>query len=203
VREILPALHHWTAFHRGIGMDVSSYYDASSRALIDPMLPADGGVEAWSGMPDPEVILLTNRHHYRHAGAFVERFGCPVRCHESGLHEFKAGERVEGFAFGDEVAPGVVALDMAAICPDDSVLALHEQGALAFADGIVHYGDGRLGFVPDSLMDGPEDVKRGVRAKSKRLLQEQEFDALLFAHGQPLTSGGRAALREFVESPQA
>ena len=203
MREILPGLYHWTAFHQGIGMDVSSYYDASSRALFDPMLPPDGGVDAFSGMPEPELILLTNRHHYRQSGAFVDRFGCPVRCHESGLHEFKRGEQVEGFAFGDEVAPGVVALDMAAICPDDSVLALREQGALAFADGIVNFGDGGLGFVPDQLMDGPEDVKRGVRAKSKRLLQEQKFDALLFAHGQPVIAGGREALREFVESAQA
>ena len=200
MREILPGLHHWTAFHDGIRMDVSSYYAAPAGALIDPMLPPDVGVDAFSELPQPQVILLTNRHHYRQSAPFADRFGCPVRCHESGLHEFTNGEQVESFAFGDEVAPGVVALDLAAICPDDSVLALGEQGALAFADGIVHYGAGKLGFVPDQFMDGPDDVKRDVRAKAKRLLAEQEFDALLFAHGEPITSGGRKALRSFVES---
>jgi Metallo-beta-lactamase superfamily len=199
VREVLPGLHHWTAFHQGIRMDVSSYYAAGPRALIDPMLPPDGGFDALAGLPEPEVILLTNRHHHRHSGEFAARFGCPVRCHESGLHEFSEGEQVEGFALGEEVAPGVVALDLAAICPDDSVLLLREQGALAFADGVVHFDEGKLGFVPDRYMDGPEEVKRGVRAKAKRLLQEQEFDALLFAHGAPITSGGREALRAFVE----
>jgi glyoxylase-like metal-dependent hydrolase (beta-lactamase superfamily II) len=146
------------------------------------------------------VILLTNRHHYRHGAQFAERFGCPVRCHSSGLHEFTKGEQVDGFEFGDEPAPGVVAIEMATICPDDTVLRLRDHGALAFADAVVHYGDGKLGFVPDRYMDGPEAVKRDTRAAAKRLLEEQEFDVLLFAHGGPITSGGRDALRAFAGS---
>jgi hypothetical protein len=200
VKEILPGLHHWTAFHEGIRIDVSSYYVEPARALIDPMLPPNGGVEELAGLPEPQVILLTNRHHYRHSAAFVERFDCPVRCHESGLHEFKRDDQVEGFSPGDEVAPGVVALELGAICPDDAVLAIGGQGALAFADSIIHWGGGKVGFVPDSLMDGPEDVKRATRAAIKRLLAEQQFDALLFAHGEPIPAGGRKALRSLVES---
>ena len=69
MREILPGLHHWTVFHEGIRSDVSSFYAAGSRALIDPMLPpgvTPDGLEALDGLPEPQVILLTNRHHYRH-----------------------------------------------------------------------------------------------------------------------------------------
>jgi hypothetical protein len=201
VREILPGLHHWTAFHEGIGLDVSSYYVAPARALIDPMLPPDGGADALAGMPEPQVILLSNRHHYRQSADFVERFGCRVRCPESGLHEFKHGEQVEGVAYGDEVAPGIVVLEVGAICPDDSALLIGEQRALAFADGFIHWGRGKVGFVPNGLIgNNPEEVKRGLRASAKRILAEREFDALLFAHGEPIPSGGRDALRTFVES---
>ena len=44
MNEIIPGVWHWTAFHEGIGSDVSSYYVERAAALIDPMLPPD---EAW------------------------------------------------------------------------------------------------------------------------------------------------------------
>jgi hypothetical protein len=197
VQEILPGLYHWTAFRRRIGSDVSSYFVAEPRVLIDPMLP-DEGLDWFRGGREPERIVLTNRHHYRRSGEFVEAFGCAVLCHESGLHEFEDGPEVEGFATGDEVADGIVALEMGAICPDDSVLGIAVgEGALAFADGLIHPGEGKVGFVPDFLMDDPPEVKRGVREACRRLL-DRRFDALLFAHGDPIPSRGRAVLESFV-----
>lgn len=196
MKEILPGLYHWTAFHEGIGMDVSSYYVPDSGVLLDPMLPA-GGID-WFRSNQPEVILLTNRHHYRKSDAFREAFGCPVRCHQSGLHEFEGGPQVEGFSFGDEVAPGIVALEMNAICPDDSVLRIGVgEGALAFADALVHWRAGEIGFVPDRFMDEPEATKRGIRESTRRLM-DQDFDTLLFAHGEPVVGGGRDALEDFL-----
>src|SRR5919201_5568888 len=119
--EILPGVWHWTAYHRGIRQDVHSHFLAGPHALIDPMLP-DEGLEWFEGAGRPERILLTNRHHYRHSDRFVEAFGCPVLCHEEGLHEFAGGPDVEGGAFGDEFAPGVSALNVAAICPEETAL---------------------------------------------------------------------------------
>jgi hypothetical protein len=34
-----------------------------------------------------------------------------------------------------------------------------------------------------------------------RGLLERDFDSLLFAHGEPLVGGGRAALKDFVSKP--
>jgi hypothetical protein len=56
---------------------------------------------------------------------------------------------------------------------------------------------GELEFVPDSLMDEPEETKRGLRQAYERLLG-LDFDALLLAHGRPIPTGGKAALRKFV-----
>jgi hypothetical protein len=200
MEEILPGIFHWTAFHERIRQRVSSYYVEPSAALIDPMLP-DEGLEWFEKRQAPERILLTNRHHYRHSARFVERFGCPVLCHQAGLHEFEGGPPVEGFSFGDEVSPGIVALEVGAICPEDSALHIssgEDRGALAFADGLIRSSDGALAFVPDFLMgEDPEAVKRGLR-KSLRRLVDQDFDSLLFAHGMPLVGGGKSALREFA-----
>ena len=200
MQEVLPGVLHWTTHHEGIGTRVHSHFAVEAAALIDPRLP-DGGVEevAWYGRPDR--ILLSNRHHLRHSEQFAAAFGCPIRCHEAGLWEFDSGPDVQPFRFGDEVAPGITALEMGALTPEDTVFRLDAgPGALLFADGLIRDGGGGLTFVPDSLMgDDPEDVKRGLRDSLRRLLDE-DFDALLFAHGEPMAEGGHDALRAFVST---
>jgi glyoxylase-like metal-dependent hydrolase (beta-lactamase superfamily II) len=198
INEVLPGVLHWTTHHEGIGARVHSHFAVESAALIDPRVP-EGGVEEIARYGRADRILLSNRHHLRHSTRFAAAFGCPIRCHEAGLWEFDEGPDVQPFRFGDEVAPGVTALEMGALTPEDTVFRLSAgPGALLFADGLVRRADGELAFVPDALMgDDPEAVKRGLVASLRRLL-EQDFDALLFAHGEPMASGGRAALEAFV-----
>ncbi|MEA2324678.1 MAG: hypothetical protein QOD81_4528 [Solirubrobacteraceae bacterium] len=198
MNEVLPGVLHWTTLHEGIGQPVHSHYAVESGALIDPRVP-DGGVDSVAQYGRPERILLSNRHHLRHSERLAEAFGCPIRCHEAGLHEFGDGLQVQGFRFGDEVAPGIRALEMGALTPEDTVFHLTAgPGAMLFADGLIRLGDGTLSYVPDHLMgDDPEGVKAGLRASLRRLLDE-DFDALLFAHGEPMPSGGHAALAAFV-----
>ena len=199
MKEIVPGILHWTAFHEGIGSDVSSYFVERGATLIDPMLPSDG-VEAFRGR-EPEVILLTNRHHYRHSDRFVQEFGCPVRCHEAGLHEFEGGPDVEGFAFGDDVANGILALEVGALTPEET--AFHVDAgprALSFGDAMINEPGAGLGFVPDKYIgDDPGAVKEGLRESFRRLLAH-DFDALLIAHGMPVPKGGKTALLQFAVS---
>jgi hypothetical protein len=197
VNEILPGVWHWTAHHEKIGFDVSSYFVERAAALIDPMLPP-GGIEAFRGRA-PEVILLTNRHHYRHSDRFTEEFGCPVLSHEAGLHEFEGGPAVQGFAFGDDVANGVLALEVGALTPEETAFHVDAgAGALTFGDAVVNVPDSGLGFVPDEYIgDDPEVVKEGLRESFRRLLAH-DFDALLVAHGVPMPTGGKAALIQFA-----
>jgi hypothetical protein len=191
--EIQPGLLHWTAFRDTIGQDVHSYFHVPSGTLLDPMEPIEG-LDALGG--SPQRIVLTNRHHYRDS----DRFGCPVLCHEAGLHEFDGG--VEGFAWGDELAPGVVAHEVGVLCPEETAVQIGD--ALAFADAIVRGRHGELGFVPDFLLgDDPLEIRRGLRERFHALAETVEFDALLLAHGEPITTGARSALRTFADAPTA
>jgi hypothetical protein len=204
MREIQPGLLHWTAFRDTIGEDVHSYFHLPSGTLVDPMVPLQG-LEAVGAHGRPERIVLTNRHHYRHSDRFREAFGCPVLCHEAGLHEFGAGD-VDGFAFGDRLAPGVTAQEVGVLCPEETALHLEGEGggALAFADAVIRGRHGELGFVPDQLLgDDPDAVKRGLRERFRRLARDIEFEALLLAHGKPIAAGGRSALRTFADAPAA
>ena len=199
MQEILPQTFRWTAFHPGIGMEVSSLFVTGEAAtLVDPMLPP-GGVEEVARLGAPAAIVLTNRHHLRHAERFAEAFGCPILCHEAGLHEFAGGgPDVTGFRFGDVLRPGVEAVELDAICAEETTLHIAAgDGVLAFADAIIRYG-GEIGFVPDYLLgEDPEQVKRDIRTALARLL-DRDFDTLSFAHGEPVLTGGKQALDRFV-----
>jgi hypothetical protein len=195
--ELLTGVWHWTATHPNTGSEVSSYWVRPSRAVIDALLP-DEGTEPFREQP-PERVLLSNRHHLRHAERFAEEFGSVIECSKPGLHEFENGPGVQGFDFGEEVAPGIEALEVGAICPDESALLIRDAGALSIADGIRHY-DGEMEFFADWLLgDDPEGVKAGLR-ESYRGLLDLDFDNLLFAHGDPLIGGGKEALRRFAQA---
>jgi hypothetical protein len=190
--HIQPGLLHWTAFRDTIGQEVHSYFHEPSGTLIDPMLPPTGRIE------NPQRIVLTNRHHYRDSA----EFGCPVLCHEAGLHEFDDGRVVEGFAWGDELATGVRAHEVGVLCPEETAVQVGD--ALAFADCVIRGRHGELGFVPDFLLgDDPQAIREGLRAAFRRLCDDVEFDALLLAHGEPMAHGGRSALRTFADAPTA
>jgi glyoxylase-like metal-dependent hydrolase (beta-lactamase superfamily II) len=147
----------------------------------------------------PQRVLLSNRHHLRDSERFADEFGCVIECSKPGLHEFDGGPEVQGFDFGDQVAPGIEAAEVGAICPDESALLIRDARALLIADGIIRYGGG-MRFVSDGLLgDDPDSIKAGLRKSYSRLL-ELDFDNLLFAHGEPLIGGGKEALRGFAES---
>lgn len=213
-REILPGLVHWTAAHPKIRIQVSSYWIAAPRVLLDPLLPP-GGVDWLRAQGPPEHVLLGNRHHWRHGSEIVAAFDCPVWCSALGLHELegeKGSERVRGFRAGDALPGGIEAFEVGVLCPDEMALRIPLAGAaacLAVADGVVRIGeqargDGPLAFVPDPLLaDEPEQVeavKRGLRAAYGRLC-ELDWEHLLLAHGLPLLGDGRRQLRAFSQSP--
>lgn len=200
MQELLRGVHHWSATHPTTGGTAHSYLLVEAATVLDPMLPPEAA-QLLREHP-PERVVLTNRHHYREAGRLLESFDVPVLCSRQGLHEFEGDEReVEPYDFGDELAPGLVAHEVGAICPDDAALEVRTgPGVLAFADGLMRRRDGELGFFSDGLLgDDPEAVKRGL-VESLDRLRALEFDAVVFAHGEPIVTGGHAALDRFVEA---
>ena len=186
-------------------MEVSSYWLEDTGVVIDPLVPEREGLDWFADrMLTPAAILLSNRHHYRDTGRFVERFGCSAYCNRLGLHEFSEGEAVQGFEIGDLLPGGVLANELDAICPDDTALLLPDKRAVVIADGVVRAGgytqDGPLGFVPDFLMDDPPATKRGLLAACTSLLEELDFSHVLLAHGGPVIGSGRELLQELVDA---
>jgi hypothetical protein len=198
VREIAAGLWHWTARHEHIGADVSSYYLSDERVLIDPMVPADD-LDWFEAHGRPEHVVLTNRHHDRHAWRIQETYGCTVHCIRNGLYELEGRGEVQAFDFGDELPGPMTVHEVDAICPDETALEIPRHRALACADGVMRGRDGRLAFVPDRYMNNPPLTKRGLREAYARLL-DLDVELLLLAHGEPVLEGARDALQTFVAS---
>jgi hypothetical protein len=196
--EIAPGLWHWTARRESIGTEVSSYYLESERVMIDPMIPREG-LEWLQRHGPPEHAILTNRHHDRDSWRLREAFGCTVHCISNGVYELDGRGEVEAFEFGDQLPGGISVQEVDSICPDETALHIPRHRALACADGVVRWQAGdELQFVPDFLMDEPEQTKRGLRTAYRALL-DLDFDLLLLAHGDPVVGGARDALRTFVD----
>ena len=204
MNEVLPGVFHWSALHPKIRQVVHSHYWAPGETVIDPLLP-DDSKPVLDELRDRGVqqVVLSNRHHWRSSSDLRDAFpDAPVLCNDRGLYEYAAddGRDVEPFAVGSLLAPGMRALDVGGICDDDTGLLLDTAGGtLLFADALIVW-DGKLAFVPDWLLGDPTEDKRDMLSAFERLLDEQDFDNLLFAHGEPWINGGREALRAFVDS---
>jgi len=193
MQQVVPGIVHWQARHPKLGFEVSSHLLTDTATALDPMLPEGEGRE-WLGRP-AERAVLTVRHHVRSA----PELGVPIMAHRSGLHEFEGGDiEVAGYEAGDELAPGVRVLPFGRICTDDAALHIAVgPGALAFGDGVVNYGG--LGHPPDQYLGPDPDAVKADIVDGLVPLLDEHFDVLLFAHGAPVASGGKAMLQEFVE----
>jgi hypothetical protein len=201
MREIFPGVQHWTAFHPAIQAHVSSYYVESSGVLIDPMVPEEGLEAVVGDGPLPQQVVLTSGNHARDADRFADAFGIPIRASVEGKERLGDALDVEIYDSHEEVAPGVQAIHVGILSPDEYALHLTAtEGAIALADGANHYAP-TLAFFPDELLgDDPEEIKEGLKRRMLTLL-ERDFEHLLFAHGEPITKHGKTALRDFVTSP--
>ncbi|MGI9098987.1 MAG: hypothetical protein ACR2H2_10955 [Solirubrobacteraceae bacterium] len=198
MREVLPGLFHWATFHEQIGVQVSSYYVEPAGIVIDPKVPEEG-LEALPG--EPHQVVLTSGHHHRDAQRFAEALDIPIRASHEAAERLGDALAVEPFGDHDEVAQGVTSIHIGKLSADEGALHIAVgEGAIAFADGLNRYGEA-LAFFPDELLgDHPDRVKDGLKQAFLGLLT-RDFDHLLFAHGEPLIGGGKAALRDFATSP--
>lgn len=195
MQEVLPGVWDWSAVHEKLGFPVHSH--AVGGTLIDPMLPEQGGIDALRRL-EPQRIVLSNRHHDRHAEQIAAELSLPVLSHRDGLHEFASKDlSPEPYDGGAEIAPGIRAYEVLEGWHGECVLHVPDAGLLVIADTAVHEG-GALAFVPDQYLgDDPEEEKAHIRAGLRPLL-DLDFDNALFAHGEPLIGGAKDALREFL-----
>jgi glyoxylase-like metal-dependent hydrolase (beta-lactamase superfamily II) len=194
VEEIAPGLWRWTAPHPdwtpeqggpdGWESEVGCvYYEAPEAVvLIDPLVPAkdEHRERFWRALERdveaagrPVAALVTVQWHERSANEVADRFGKAV---------WRRGSR-------EALPDGVEAVDVPRV--DEVVFWLPEHQAVVAGDVLLGTDGAGVRVCPDSWL--PEGAGEEVRASLRSLL-DLPVERVLVSHGEPVLSGGRAAL---------
>jgi glyoxylase-like metal-dependent hydrolase (beta-lactamase superfamily II) len=195
MREIVPGITIWSVFSEGTGLDFNGYAIATSSGamLVDP---PDPGPEGWDALAElsPHVVYLTNRNHSRAAAAFREHFSIPVRVHAADMEaaEVKADEPAVAGPIG---AGEVIAVRVPGKSPGELAFHVPAREALVVGDVVICPPGAGLTTYPDEVIDDRDELLR-----SAQKLSQLDFDALLLCDGDPVVSGGKQRLTEFVSA---
>jgi glyoxylase-like metal-dependent hydrolase (beta-lactamase superfamily II) len=184
VDELAPGLWRWTAGHPDWREDADwqrevgcIYYEAPDAVvLIDPLIP-DGAHERerfltaldadLARLGRPLALLETVSWHERSIPELAERYGATVGVPPAGVVEFPLG------------------------VADETGYWLPEHLAVVPGDTLLGDADGGLIVCPDSWLEGedPAALRTALRA-----LLDLPVERILLSHGEPVLSGGHAAL---------
>lgn len=189
IAPFIEGVSHYHLEDERIGTRSDAYVVAArdGAILIDP-LPLGGA--AFASIGSIAAIVLTTPHHQRSAWRLRQATGARVQAPRgaSGLLESPDVE----YADGDSLPGGLTAVH--APGPDPAHYVLHRaagEGLIFLGDLLLRQADGVVRHLKADYLPDPEGARRSLR----RVLTLR-FDAVAFAHGEPIRSGGREALAE-------
>ena len=194
MREIVPDVQMWSVPVPDKGYDFNGFAvnTEDGTVLIDPPEPAEEGWGAIDMLAPFAGLWITNRNHSRAAATFRERYGLKVSAHEADAERLEAG--ADQTVRGDERLPGDIQLiHVPGKSPGEIAFHLPRSRALIVGDVVIGVPAGELSTYPEKVIDDMEELHR-----SAAKLLEYDFDALLLCDGEPITTGGKQKLQEFV-----
>jgi glyoxylase-like metal-dependent hydrolase (beta-lactamase superfamily II) len=201
VLQLAPGLWRWTAYHEEWRQEVGSVYHETRDGvvLVDPLVPGDEEARFWNAL-DRDVqrtggavhVLVTVFWHTRSARAIHERYRARVWAPARGEKAIarRAGAVTDAFRPDDPLPGGVVAAPTARA--NEVVYWLPGERTLVAGDVLLGDASGGLRLCPRSWL--PERTSVALLAESLRPLLELPLERVLVSHGEPVLTGGRAAL---------
>jgi glyoxylase-like metal-dependent hydrolase (beta-lactamase superfamily II) len=208
VTEIEAGLWRWTGFHETWRDDVGCVYCETDEGvvLVDPLVPPEDSERFWAAL-DRDVervggdvhVLLTVFWHVRSVGTVAERYGArtwvPTATRPAVT---RRGVPVsDPFRPGDSLPGGLAAFRTARAA--EVVYWIPRHSALVPGDVLIGDGEGGVRLCPESWM--PATKSLGDLAESLCPLLEFPVERILVSHGEPVLTGGGAALAAALEAP--
>jgi glyoxylase-like metal-dependent hydrolase (beta-lactamase superfamily II) len=205
MREILPGIFTWGSTYADRPWDLNGYAIRleDCTILVDPPAPEDD----WSSfnlIKPITKIVLTNRDHVRDAELFRTRFGAQLVVGADEVAQLAPIAVDEAVSEGDLIAgalrvihlPGKSAGEIGLYFSQaHHALSREMGGILLLGDAIIGNPPGALGLIPEPKLDDSSKLKRSLRK-----LLDYDFDVLLLCDGQPLLSGGKRKVVEFLNT---
>jgi len=213
--ELAPGLWSWARrhpeWHPGdFGAEVVCFMARAGEeiVLIDPLLDGDDD-PAWdligAGGGRRIRAFVTIPYHVRDVERVRDRFGSEmpvtIHAHKAVAKRLDSQEGFEPFAPGDELPGGVSAHAVGRPRRYETPLLLSSHGALVFGDAVVGTDDGPRIWAQEKIDEKVLAFNRDRFGPSLEPLLELDFDRLLMTHGPSLLDGGKAGLREAIDSP--
>lgn len=199
--EVGPGLWRWRVHDDRIGGDESDAWAVvvSGRSvLIDPLPLADSALEHLRELGEIEAIVLTASCHQRSSWRLRQATGAPVYAPQGaeGLEE-----RPDHWYSGGDLLPGGLT-PIHTPGPTEAMYALwlaRPRSVIFLSDLLVNDGTGSLSFWADEYQDDPARTRASVR----RLLDDLPVQMLCPAHGPPICTNARAAMRRALDEDRA
>ena len=194
MREIVPDVQTWSVFAPDKGYAFNGYAVATEdgTVLIDPPEPAEEGWSAIDMLAPFAGLWITNRNHSRAAATFRERYGLKVSAHEADAERLEAG--ADATVHGGERLPGEIELiHVPGKSPGEIAFHVPRSNALIVGDVVIGVPPGELSTYPEKVIDDMDELHR-----SAAHLLEYDFEALLLCDGEPIATGGREKLEQFL-----
>lgn len=197
MREIVSDIFTWPWFSEPHGYNFNGYLirHPSGNLCVDPVEPPE---ETLKEIVRQGVsrILLTNRNHSRAANRLRALTGARTAIHpDDAAHARGQGTELDDpLGVGEKVGPfkivGVPGKSLGEIA-----LYWPERRLLIVGDCVIGNPPGRLGLLPDRVVDDPPRLRASVRE-----LLSLDFEVLLTGDGEPILKGAKEKLKELVGS---
>jgi glyoxylase-like metal-dependent hydrolase (beta-lactamase superfamily II) len=212
--QLAEGLWRWTArhpeWHPGeFGREVASFAVDTEGALllVDPLLPPEPEpvLELVEGLLGERLaILITIPYHVRSSEELWRRYGdrtdCSIWGHRACRKRLRRRAGFREIELGVPLPGGVSALAIGRPRRQETPFYLPSHRALVFGDAVVEV-DGELRvWATDRVDDRRARWYRDRFNPTLEPLLELDFDRVLVTHGQPVLSGGRAALRAALDA---
>jgi len=188
VTEVVPGLFHWHVHDDRIDF-ISSAYAMQTEAgtvLIDPLPLADAPLAQLGRIT---AICLSSGGHQRSAWRLRKQLGAPI--YAPALSQTLAEEPEHRYSDGDRLPAGLLAVFTPGAGTTQHTLLLEGDPGIAFVPDLLARPPGEdVALIPEQYAFDIEEARRSV----ERLLG-LPFTVLCIAHGEPVTTHAKDAIR--------
>jgi len=184
----------WSRFDEARNLDFHSYcwVREGGSVIVDPLPVCEHDREHIRSLGGVATVVVTNSDHTRGAEWFARSFGAAL-VGPAGERGRLGLEATRWVADGDEIVPGMIALEMEGSKTPGELALLVDGRTLITGDLIRSHRGGTLRLLPESKLSDPAAAVESVR----RLLSH-DIEAVLVGDGWPVFRDGRARLEELT-----
>ncbi len=190
-----PNLFGWSVFNEDRNIDFHSavWVRPEGNVVIDPLPLSDHDETHLRELGGVAWIVITNSDHVRDSIRLAENTGAQLMGPSQEADNFPV-ECTRWLADGDEVVPGMLALELEGSKTPGELALLLERSTLITGDLIRAHEGGALRLLPEEKLSD----KRKAIESLRRLTLLPELEALLPGDGWPVFRDATVLLRELL-----